>query len=147
MKQWGQSQPSVDSRLLYLPYPYHGHAVGTFNTCWRGPTHRFLIDTSEGYNFGGAALPHTTPRPSQPTVLPFSPKGPAQSPVYQVLSTKPVFEFKGTYDRHMVFRPLGHLPWPTTMPSHSKRPISSHRIIKNRSKGHLNTTRASIQLL
>jgi hypothetical protein len=27
--------------------------------------------------------------------------------------------FKGTYDRHVVFEPLGHLPWPTTMSSHS----------------------------
>jgi hypothetical protein len=27
--------------------------------------------------------------------------------------------FKGTYGRHVVFRPLGQLPWPMTMPSHS----------------------------
>jgi hypothetical protein len=37
----------------------------------------------------------------------------------QVLSIKLEFEFKGTYGCHVVFRPLGHLPWPTTMPSHS----------------------------
>jgi hypothetical protein len=37
----------------------HQHAIGTFNTCSRGPTHRSLIDTGGGYNLGGAGLPHT----------------------------------------------------------------------------------------
>jgi hypothetical protein len=49
--QWssGESQTSVDSRLLGLPGPYHQHAIGTFNTCSRVPTPRYLTDTSGGY--------------------------------------------------------------------------------------------------
>jgi hypothetical protein len=38
MKQWGQSQPSIDSWLLGLSGSYHRHAIGTFNTCSRGLT-------------------------------------------------------------------------------------------------------------
>jgi hypothetical protein len=37
----------------------HQHAIGTFNTCSRGPTHRSLINTGGGYNLGSAGLPHT----------------------------------------------------------------------------------------
>jgi hypothetical protein len=51
--------------------PYHQHVIGTFNTCSRGPTHRSLTDIGGGYNLGGAGLPHTTPRPSQPAVSTF----------------------------------------------------------------------------
>jgi hypothetical protein len=54
-----------------LTGPIYEHAVGTFNTCSRGPTHRFLTDISEGYNFRGAGFPRTTPRPSQPAVSTF----------------------------------------------------------------------------
>jgi hypothetical protein len=46
----GVKPPSVDDRLLGLPVPYHRHAIGTFNTCSRGPTHRSLTDTGGGYN-------------------------------------------------------------------------------------------------
>jgi hypothetical protein len=42
-----------------IPGTYHRHAIGTFNTCLRGPTHRSLTDTGGGYNLGGAGLPHT----------------------------------------------------------------------------------------
>jgi hypothetical protein len=49
----------VDNWLLGLPDPYHRHAIGTFNTCSRGPTERSLIDTGGGYNLRGAGLPHT----------------------------------------------------------------------------------------
>jgi hypothetical protein len=71
--QWisRESQTSINSRLLGLPGPYHRHAIGTFNTCSRGLTHRSLTDTGGGYNHGGAGLPHTTPRASQPIVSPF----------------------------------------------------------------------------
>jgi hypothetical protein len=55
----GKNRAPVDNRLLGLPGPYHRHAIGTFNTCLRGPTERSLIDTGRSYNFGGAALPHT----------------------------------------------------------------------------------------
>jgi hypothetical protein len=75
-----------------------------------GSIHRSLTDTGMGYNLDGADFSHTTPRPFQPTVLPFSHKSSARSQVKQVLPTKPEFEFKGTYSRHVVFRPLGHLP-------------------------------------
>jgi hypothetical protein len=73
--------PSVDVRLLDLLDPYHQHVIGTFNTFSRGPTHRSLIDTSGGYDLWSAGLPHHTTQPSQPTVLPYPPKGPARSPV------------------------------------------------------------------
>jgi hypothetical protein len=50
LKQWWQSQSSVDGRPLGLPGPYLQHAIGTFNTCSWGPTHRSLTDTGGGYN-------------------------------------------------------------------------------------------------
>jgi hypothetical protein len=71
--QWssGESQTSINSRLLGLPGPYHRHAIDTFNTCSWGPTERSLIDTCGGYNLGGAGLPHTH-SPTFPTsCLPF----------------------------------------------------------------------------
>jgi hypothetical protein len=71
MKQWGQSQASIDDGLLGLLGPYHQRAIGTFNTCSQGPPHRSLTDTGEGYNLGGVGLLHTTPRPSQPAVATF----------------------------------------------------------------------------
>jgi hypothetical protein len=51
------SHAFVDDKLLGLLEPYHQHAIGTFNTCSRGPTHRSLIDIGGGYNFVGAGLP------------------------------------------------------------------------------------------
>jgi hypothetical protein len=113
------SQVSVDDKLLGLLGPYHQHAIGTFNTCSRGSTHRSLTDTSGGYNFGSPGFPHTTPWPSRQTVSTFHLRVPPGLQFIQILSTKLEFEFKGTYDRHVVFQPLGHLPWPITMPSHS----------------------------
>jgi hypothetical protein len=83
LKQWGQSQPSIDGRLLGLPSPYLRHAICTFNTCSWGPTNQSLTDTSGGYNLGGAGFSHHTPRPSQLTVLRFSPMGLARSQVIQ----------------------------------------------------------------
>jgi hypothetical protein len=35
-----------------------------------------------GYSLKGDGFPHTTPRSSQPTILPFPPKGPVRSPIY-----------------------------------------------------------------
>jgi hypothetical protein len=55
----GKSQAPIDNRLLGLPGPYHWHAIGTFNTCSRGPPERSLIDISGDYNLGGGGLPHT----------------------------------------------------------------------------------------
>jgi hypothetical protein len=71
--QWssGESQTSINSRLLGLPGPYHRRAIGTFNTCSWGPTERSLIDTCRGYNLGDAGLPYTH-SPTFPTsCLPF----------------------------------------------------------------------------
>jgi hypothetical protein len=76
MKQWGQSQPSVDGWLLGLPGLYHWYAIGTFNACSRGPTYRSLTDTGRGYKLGGAGLPHTNPWPSQLTVSTFHRRAP-----------------------------------------------------------------------
>jgi hypothetical protein len=83
----GLSQASVDNRLLGLPGPYLQHAIGMFNTCSRGPTHRSLTDTGAGYNFGGVGFPHHTPQRSQPTVLCFPPKGLARSHVIHQIIT------------------------------------------------------------
>jgi hypothetical protein len=41
--------------------PIYQHAIGTFNTCLRGPTHRSLTDTGGDYSLGGASFLHTTP--------------------------------------------------------------------------------------
>jgi hypothetical protein len=62
----------VDNWLLGLPGSYHWYAIGTFNTCSRGPTERSLIDTGRGYNIGGAGLPHTH-SPTFPTSSPHFP--------------------------------------------------------------------------
>jgi hypothetical protein len=67
----GVKSPSINGRLLGLPDPYHRHAIGTFNTCLQGLTHRSLTDTDESYNIGGADFPHTTPWPSQPAISTF----------------------------------------------------------------------------
>jgi hypothetical protein len=89
MKQWGQSQASINGRLLGLLDPYHQHVTGTFNTCSRGPTHRSLTDTCVGYNLGGVGFPHTTSRPSQLVVSPFHLRAPPDLQFNQVLTTKP----------------------------------------------------------
>jgi hypothetical protein len=70
-KSSGEKSTPVDNWLLGLPDPYHRHAIGTFNTCSRGPTERSLIDTGGGYNLGGAGCHIPTFRPSQLTVPTF----------------------------------------------------------------------------
>ncbi len=67
--------PTV-TQLHQLTRPIYQHAIGTFNACSRGPTHRFLIDTGGGYNLGGADFPHTTRWPFQPTVSTFHLRAP-----------------------------------------------------------------------
>jgi hypothetical protein len=90
----GVKPPSVDGRLLGLPCPYHRHAIGMFNTCSRGPTHRSLTDTGESYNLRGASLPHTTLRPSRPVVSTFHLRAPPGLQFNQELPNIPKFEFK-----------------------------------------------------
>jgi hypothetical protein len=77
--QWssGESQTSIDNRVLGFSGPYHQHVIVTFNTCSRGSTHRSLIDTAEGYNLGGADFPRSTPRPFQSAVSTFHLRGPS----------------------------------------------------------------------
>jgi hypothetical protein len=58
-KSSGEKSTPVDNWLLGLLDPYHRYAIGTFNTCSRGPTERSLIDTGGSYNLRGAGLPHT----------------------------------------------------------------------------------------
>jgi hypothetical protein len=125
----GLGQASVNNMLLGLLGPYHQHGIGMFKTCSRSLTHRSLTNTGGGYSLEDADFLHTTLRPSQPTVLPFPPAfriplpdlpNWRSSPFHlralpglqfiQNLSTKLKFEFKGTYGRHVVFRPLDHLP-------------------------------------
>jgi hypothetical protein len=57
----GKRQVSIDNQLLGLPGPYHRHAIGTFNTCSRGPTHRSLTDMGRGYSLKGVGFSRTTP--------------------------------------------------------------------------------------
>jgi hypothetical protein len=85
----GKSQASIDNWLLGLPGSYHRHAIDTFNTCLRVPTHRSLTDTGRGYNLGGTGLPHTTLRPSQPDVSPFHLRAPPGLQFNQIPATKP----------------------------------------------------------
>jgi hypothetical protein len=88
--QWssGESQTSINSRLLGLLGPYHRHAIGTFNTCSWGPTHRSLTDTGEGYNLGGAGSPHTHSLTFPTSCLHFPLRAPPSLQFNQVLSTK-----------------------------------------------------------
>jgi hypothetical protein len=69
----------------------HRHAIGTFNTCLRGPTHRSLTNTGRGYCLGGASLPHTTLRPFQSVVSAFHVWAPPGLQFNQVLPSKPKF--------------------------------------------------------
>jgi hypothetical protein len=91
VSQWssGESQTSINNMPLGLPGPYQRHAIGTFNTCSRGPTHRFLTDIGGGYNLRSVGLPHTTPRPSQPTVSTFHLRVLSGLQFNQVPTTKP----------------------------------------------------------
>jgi hypothetical protein len=85
----GKSQAPGDNRLLGLPDPYHRHAIGTLNTCSRGPTERSLIDTGGGYNLGGAGLPHTHST-TFPTSCPhFSLMAPPGLHFNQILARRP----------------------------------------------------------
>jgi hypothetical protein len=89
MKQWRQSQASIDNRLLGLLDTYHHLETCTFNPCSPGPTHRSLTNTGEGYNLGGVGFPHTTLRPSQSVVSPFHLRALPDLQFNQTLSTKP----------------------------------------------------------
>jgi hypothetical protein len=76
-------KPNIYWRTSYIGLlgSYHQHVISTFNTYSRGPTHWSITNIDGRYNLGDVGLPHHTPRSSQPTVLPFSPKGHAWSQV------------------------------------------------------------------
>jgi hypothetical protein len=61
----------VVTQLHQFTRPIYQHAIGMFNACSRGATHRSLTDTGRVYNLGGASFPHHTLRPFQPTVSTF----------------------------------------------------------------------------
>jgi hypothetical protein len=111
--QWSseERQTLVDSRLLGLLGPYHRHVIGMFNTCSRGPTHQSLTDTGRGYHLGGASLPQTTPRPSQPAVSTFHLRAPPGLQINHELLYQS-FEFKGpmaatwSFDHSAIHRSL-----------------------------------------
>jgi hypothetical protein len=105
----GVKPPSVDVSLLGFLGPYHQHAIGTFNICSWGPTHRSLTDTGRGYNLGGQPIgPHATPRPSQPTVSAFHLRAPPDLQFNQDLPDKPKLSLRNLCPLHGL---------PTTRPS------------------------------
>jgi hypothetical protein len=109
-KSSGEKSTPVDNWLLGLPGPYHRHAIGTFNACSRGPTERSSIDTGGGYNLRGAGLPHTH-SPTFPTSCPHFPlMVPPGLHFNHILSKTKELRLLRTYGRHVIFRPLGHLP-------------------------------------
>jgi hypothetical protein len=107
--QWssGESQASINSRLLGLLDPYHRHAIGTLNTCSRGSTHRSSTNTGRGYNLGGAIFPHTHSPTFPSSCLHF----PLKAPPGLHFNQPPTWIFdQAVFGRHVVFWPLDHLP-------------------------------------
>jgi hypothetical protein len=109
----GKSQASVDNRLLGLLGPYHRHAIGTFNTCSRGSTDRFLTDTGGGYNLGGADLSRTHSPTFPNSYLHFPLRAPPGLHFNQVSVIKPkVLSFKEpmttmwSFDHSTIYRIL-----------------------------------------
>jgi hypothetical protein len=86
LKQWEQSQASINGMLLGLLGPYHQHAISTFNTCSRVPTPRYLTDTGRGYHIETSESPQHSPRPSLLSVPLIPLNGPARSPFFQKIS-------------------------------------------------------------
>jgi hypothetical protein len=68
--RWRVFDPMV-THLLQLTGPISSACDRYVQYLLAGPTHRSLTDIGGGYNLGGAGLPHTTPRPSQPAVSTF----------------------------------------------------------------------------
>jgi hypothetical protein len=95
----------VVTKLYRLTGSIYQHAIGTFNTYSWGSTHRSLTDTDGGYNLEGAGFSHHTLRPSQMTVLCFSPKGPTWSQVIQVQHKPLAIKIKA-HSHRVAFMPL-----------------------------------------
>jgi hypothetical protein len=99
----GLSQASVDNRWLGLPGPYHWHAIGTFNTCSRVPTPRFLTDTCGGYHIENLRIAKalSTPFPSEGSTDP--PNGPARS---QIIHNNYQLNWRGNHALNHMSRSL-----------------------------------------
>jgi hypothetical protein len=83
-----KNQASVDNRLLGLPGPYHWYAIGMFNTCSWGSTHRSLTDSGRGYSLECADFPCTTLWPSQLVLFTFHLRASPGLQFNQLLSIK-----------------------------------------------------------
>jgi hypothetical protein len=68
LRVWEKDFGQVVTQLHQFTRPIYQHAIGTFNTCSRGPSHRSLTDTGGGYNLRGASFSHTTPWSSHPAI-------------------------------------------------------------------------------
>jgi hypothetical protein len=87
-KSSGEKSTPIDNRLLGLPDPYHRHAIGTFNTCSRGPIEWSSINIGGGYNLEGAGLPYIH-SPTFPTSCPhFSLMAPPGLHFNQILASR-----------------------------------------------------------
>jgi hypothetical protein len=85
LKQWGQSQASIDDKLLGLLDPYHQRAIDMFNTCSRVLTPRSLTDTDGVYHIETSESLQHSPRPSLLSVTLIPLNDPARSPFFQKL--------------------------------------------------------------
>jgi hypothetical protein len=79
------SQAPIGGRLLGLPGPYHRHAIDTFNTCSRVPTHRFLTDAGGGYYRKNLIIATTLSPPFPSDGSTDLPNGPARSQIIHTI--------------------------------------------------------------
>jgi hypothetical protein len=88
--------------LLGLSGPYHRHAIGTFNTCSRVPTPRFLTDTGGGYHIDNLeiAIALSPSFPSEASTDP--PNGPVQS---QIIHNNYQLNWRGTSPKSHEWEP------------------------------------------
>jgi hypothetical protein len=92
-KWWFDSKRTDNDQLLGLSGSYHRHAIGTFNTCSRGPIERSSTDLGGGYNLGGTSLSHTHSLTFPTSCLHFPLMAPSGLHFNPVLATNPKFEF------------------------------------------------------
>jgi hypothetical protein len=96
--QWSSKlKPSFCRRqATRLTGPIYQYAIGTFNTCSRGSTHRSLADTDGGLQPWNIGFPHTTFWPSQPAVSNFHLRVPPGLRLF-----KPYQRFQGSSLRNL----------------------------------------------
>jgi hypothetical protein len=120
-EQWGKvnSFGQLTTRLTgpislvcdrYVQYLLAGANRMVLNRHRQGPTEWSLIGTGRGYNLGGAGLPHTH-SPTFPTSCPHFPlMAPPCLHFNHIFAKDQRVEVLRTYGRHVIFRPLDHLP-------------------------------------